>query len=211
MKSGCPLKIYCSVFQFLSSWGPQFLLSWPVAAGQVPNFYHSDIAVPRKVSRVYLCSTCSRMPPNNPPYRKDEVVLCFHHEILYEAKILEVRLINPDDRKSAHEFRVHYKGWKNTYVFFSCSFKRRCFFFSLVLLDRVTCGVKHRWFPPSPSYRTSRRLHVFIKLKGTRWRIVDHFTIFGLTEEYQMGRLGHNGPSSQTYRRKQRACCYSAS
>lgn len=57
------------------------------------------------------------MPPaNHPIYHKDEKVFCFHHEILYEAKILEVRLTDPDDRKSPYEYRVHYKGWKNTYV-----------------------------------------------------------------------------------------------
>ncbi|EGE79285.2 chromatin modification-like protein eaf3 [Blastomyces dermatitidis ER-3] len=54
-------------------------------------------------------------PANHPIYHKDEKVFCFHHEILYEAKILEVRLTDPDDRKSPYEYRVHYKGWKNTW------------------------------------------------------------------------------------------------
>lgn len=54
-------------------------------------------------------------------YSKDEKVLCFHQELLYDAKILEVRLKDPSDKKSPHEYLVHYKGWKNTYVlFFHC-------------------------------------------------------------------------------------------
>ncbi|KAI5310475.1 Esa1p-associated factor [Ascosphaera atra] len=54
-------------------------------------------------------------PANHPLYHKDEKVFCFHHEILYEAKILDVRHQDPDDKKSPHEFLVHYKGWKNTW------------------------------------------------------------------------------------------------
>ncbi|KAJ5138792.1 uncharacterized protein N7515_003640 [Penicillium bovifimosum] len=53
------------------------------------------------------------MPGAN--YNKDEKVLCFHHEILYDAKILDVRLKDPKDKKSAYEYQVHYKGWKNTW------------------------------------------------------------------------------------------------
>ena len=53
-------------------------------------------------------------PSNNPPYSKDEKVLCFHHELLYEAKVLELELTDPSDKKSAFKYRVHYKGWKNT-------------------------------------------------------------------------------------------------
>ena len=49
-------------------------------------------------------------------YQKEERVLCFHHEILYEAKVLDVRHTDPNDRRSPYEFLVHYKGWKNTYV-----------------------------------------------------------------------------------------------
>lgn len=52
-------------------------------------------------------------------YQRDERVFCFHHEILYEAKIIDLRHIDEDDRKSPFEYLVHYKGWKNTYVFFS--------------------------------------------------------------------------------------------
>jgi hypothetical protein len=55
-------------------------------------------------------------PSSQMTYHKDERVLCFHHEILYEAKILDTRHTDPDDRKSPHEYLVHYKGWKNTCV-----------------------------------------------------------------------------------------------
>jgi len=48
-------------------------------------------------------------------YRKDEKVYCFHHELLYEAKVLELRLVDADDKKSGFQYRVHYKGWKNTW------------------------------------------------------------------------------------------------
>ena len=51
---------------------------------------------------------------NNQAYAADERVLCFHHEYLYEAKVLASRLSDPADKKSAPEYRVHYKGWKNT-------------------------------------------------------------------------------------------------
>ncbi|GAB1216210.1 MRG-domain-containing protein [Aspergillus floccosus] len=54
-------------------------------------------------------------PSSQMTYHKDERVLCFHHEILYEAKILDTRHTDPDDRKSPHEYLVHYKGWKNTW------------------------------------------------------------------------------------------------
>lgn len=48
-------------------------------------------------------------------YRKDEKVYCFHHELLYEAKVLELRPVDGDDKKSGFQYRVHYKGWKNTW------------------------------------------------------------------------------------------------
>ncbi|KAI9804812.1 MAG: hypothetical protein M1825_001180 [Sarcosagium campestre] len=54
-------------------------------------------------------------PANQPLYAKDEKVLCFHHELLYEAKVMEPVLENPDDKKSPWKYKVHYKGWKNTW------------------------------------------------------------------------------------------------
>ena len=56
------------------------------------------------------------MAPPLVTYHKDEKVLCFHHEILYEAKILDIRNTDPEDKKSPLEYAVHYKGWKSTYV-----------------------------------------------------------------------------------------------
>ncbi|KAI9839560.1 MAG: Esa1p-associated factor [Sarea resinae] len=52
---------------------------------------------------------------SQPLYAKDERVLCFHHDLLYEAKVLDSRLSDPNDKKSASQYRVHYKGWKNTW------------------------------------------------------------------------------------------------
>lgn len=49
-----------------------------------------------------------------PMYQKDEKTLCFHGELLYEAKVLEVRRLDSKDKTSPHEYRVHYKGWKNS-------------------------------------------------------------------------------------------------
>ncbi|KAK8077891.1 MRG-domain-containing protein [Apiospora saccharicola] len=54
-----------------------------------------------------------------PPFAKDEKVLCFHGDLMYEAKITDLRsasdhantnpqTIKPDDA----QYRVHYKGWK---------------------------------------------------------------------------------------------------
>ncbi|KAJ9663614.1 Esa1p-associated factor [Coniosporium apollinis] len=51
----------------------------------------------------------------SPMFSKDEKALCFHHELLYEAKILDVRQKEADDKKSGFEYKVHYKGWKNTW------------------------------------------------------------------------------------------------
>ncbi|KAL9027850.1 MAG: hypothetical protein Q9196_003682 [Gyalolechia fulgens] len=45
-------------------------------------------------------------------YDKDEKVLCFHGELLYEAKILEVE---QDTETKSFRYRIHYKGWKNTW------------------------------------------------------------------------------------------------
>ncbi|EYE99835.1 MRG family protein [Aspergillus ruber CBS 135680] len=54
-------------------------------------------------------------PANQLVYHKDEKVLCFHHEILYEAKILDIRHTDQEDKKSPLEYAVHYKGWKSTW------------------------------------------------------------------------------------------------
>ncbi len=53
------------------------------------------------------------------PYVKDERVLCFHHEMLYEAKILDVR---PTEDNQSWQYKIHYKGWKNTVGFLSLAY-----------------------------------------------------------------------------------------
>lgn len=54
-------------------------------------------------------------PASGPMYQKDEKALCFHHELLYEAKVLDSRPVDPNDKKSVYQYKVHYKGWKNTW------------------------------------------------------------------------------------------------
>lgn len=51
-----------------------------------------------------------------PQFKKDEKTLCFHHELMYEAKIIDVepRESKGDDKKAGFRYKVHYKGWKNT-------------------------------------------------------------------------------------------------
>ena len=53
-------------------------------------------------------------PRNQPYFAKEEKVLCFHHDWLYEAKVLDNRQIDPTDKKSPWEYKIHYKGWKAT-------------------------------------------------------------------------------------------------
>jgi len=45
-------------------------------------------------------------------FDKDEKVLCFHHELLYEAKVLDTR--NESNKSGGWQYLIHYKGWKNT-------------------------------------------------------------------------------------------------
>lgn len=68
---------------------------------------------------------------NSPEYAKDEKVLCFHLELLYEAKVLDSKPKDPNDKGDGYVYKIHYKGWKNTYVF--CSFVP----FILVFVDMV--------------------------------------------------------------------------
>ena len=52
--------------------------------------------------------------PNPAMFAKDEKVLCFHHELLYEAKVLDLERSDKKDKTSPFHYRIHYKGWKNT-------------------------------------------------------------------------------------------------
>lgn len=65
-------------------------------------------------SSFYFHLTYKMAPVNQPSYSKDEKVLCFHHELLYEAKVLDSKHTDEKDKKSPMQYRVHYKGWKNT-------------------------------------------------------------------------------------------------
>ena len=51
---------------------------------------------------------------DKPMFAKDEKVLCFHMAFLYEAKILDVRTTSGAEKRGEWEYKVHYKGWKNT-------------------------------------------------------------------------------------------------
>ncbi|ORY60107.1 chromo domain-like protein [Pseudomassariella vexata] len=54
--------------------------------------------------------------PAVPPYSKDEKVLCFHGDLMYEAKVTDVRSAtdpnNHNPKADDAQYRVHYKGWK---------------------------------------------------------------------------------------------------
>ncbi|KAI9753268.1 MAG: hypothetical protein M4579_005241 [Chaenotheca gracillima] len=54
-------------------------------------------------------------PSTQLTYSKDEKALCFHHELLYEAKVLDSRHTDSSDKRSPLQYRVHYKGWKGTW------------------------------------------------------------------------------------------------
>lgn len=49
---------------------------------------------------------------STPPFSKDEKVLCFHGDLMYEAKVVDVR---PGGKAEEAQYRVHYKGWKATW------------------------------------------------------------------------------------------------
>ncbi|KAK3946438.1 chromatin modification-related protein eaf3 [Diplogelasinospora grovesii] len=51
-------------------------------------------------------------PPPGPPYSKDERVLCFHMDMLYEAKVLDVR---SREDGNGWQYKIHYKGWKSSW------------------------------------------------------------------------------------------------
>lgn len=49
-----------------------------------------------------------------PEFEKEEKVLCYHGPIMYDAKVVDVRQLDPKDKKSDWEYYVHYQGWKKT-------------------------------------------------------------------------------------------------
>ncbi|KAI1106486.1 MRG-domain-containing protein [Jackrogersella minutella] len=46
-----------------------------------------------------------------PHYAKDEKVLCFHGDLMYQAKIMEVS-VKPGQKPEDAQYRIHYRGWK---------------------------------------------------------------------------------------------------
>ncbi|KAF4995090.1 hypothetical protein FGRMN_5385 [Fusarium graminum] len=55
----------------------------------------------------------ARQQPAPPPFSKDEKVLCFHMDMLYEAKIMDVQ--QGEKPSDGYKYKIHYKGWKNTW------------------------------------------------------------------------------------------------
>ncbi len=53
-----------------------------------------------------------KQQPPQPPFQKDERVLCFHMEMLYEAKILDTM---PAEGGDGWQYKIHYKGWKSSW------------------------------------------------------------------------------------------------
>lgn len=53
--------------------------------------------------------------PSTTTFSKDERVLCFHMEMLYEAKILEVQQGEKGESGDGFLYKVHYKGWKSSW------------------------------------------------------------------------------------------------
>lgn len=70
------------------------------------NFWDQDYAT--------NLATMAPSKANNAEYSKDEKVLCFHLELLYEAKVLDVKPKDPNDKGDGYVYKIHYKGWKNT-------------------------------------------------------------------------------------------------
>ncbi len=60
------------------------------------------------------------MPPKHAtaPFEANERVFCFHMDMLYEARILDVQQVTAPAGASDGQrwrYRIHYKGWKNTW------------------------------------------------------------------------------------------------
>jgi hypothetical protein len=80
------------------------------------NFWQQYIKhkTPRNQDYATNLETMAPSKANNAEYSKDEKVLCFHLELLYEAKVLDVKPKDPNDKGDGYVYKIHYKGWKNT-------------------------------------------------------------------------------------------------
>jgi hypothetical protein len=80
------------------------------------NFWPKHIKHKTSKDLDYATNLATMAPSkaNNAEYSKDEKVLCFHLELLYEAKVLDVKPKDPNDKGDGYVYKIHYKGWKNT-------------------------------------------------------------------------------------------------
>jgi hypothetical protein len=136
-----------------------------------------------------------------PTYRKDEKAFCFHHELLYEAKVIDVRPSEGDDQKSGFQYKVHYKGWKTTYVLTLSP---------LPFVPRTTClatsgGGNH--VRPSSTLDPGSTTSASLRVKPPS--ISQHYFFFhpspatsfpiSSADFLKLGRLGSPRSSSQTH------------
>ncbi|KIK61571.1 hypothetical protein GYMLUDRAFT_42579 [Collybiopsis luxurians FD-317 M1] len=57
-------------------------------------------------------------PTTSLQWKVNEKCLCYHGPLIYEAKILKIRVFTPEDTENGEvgpNFLVHYKGWKQTW------------------------------------------------------------------------------------------------
>ncbi|KAJ3995351.1 MRG-domain-containing protein [Lentinula boryana] len=57
-------------------------------------------------------------PTTHVQWKINEKCLCYHGPLIYEAKILKIRVFTPEDTENGEigpNFLVHYKGWKQTW------------------------------------------------------------------------------------------------
>ena len=108
-------------------------------------------------------------------YNAQERVLCYHGSHVYEAKVLKTKNFDepsPTTGEVGPHYLVHYKGWKQTCVFFS----------SEVMVRLVIEHIQSMIFSPGLSCLPSRFFHIF------------YFCDEGLTTitffPPQMGRMG---------------------
>jgi hypothetical protein len=99
-----------------------------------------------------LSSATPTGPPANVPietYIPNERVLCYHGPLIYEAKVMKVKVFEDNNNVVATvgpHYLVHYKGWKQTSVYktFACI---QSLSFSL-LMHHPRCRWDE-WVPPS--------------------------------------------------------------
>ena len=136
-----------------------------------------------------------------PTYRKDEKAFCFHHELLYEAKVIDVRPSEGEDQKSGFQYKVHYKGWKTTYVLTLSS---------LLFVPRTIClatsgGGNH--VRPSSTLDPGSTTSASLRVQPTS--VIQHYFFLHRSpatsflvlsaDLLKLGRLGSSRSSSQTH------------